>query len=275
MAKISSTIARGDDGNIQITFDIPFEIIKTNKALILEDLTKNTEVPGFRKGKAPVSEVEKKTSPENLIEKTLAKILPVALGQAITENKIKPAIYPKFELIKAPDSENWQVRAVTCEIPQFELGDYKKLITNNIKKNSSTEKKEQEVIKILLESIKIKLPKILIDEEVNSRLSQLLDRIEKLGLNLDNYLASVGKTPQSIRDEYIIQAQNTISLELILQKIAEDQKIKIEEKQIDEIIKVSGADPKAAEKLNTPEQRLFIASILRKKAALESLTTLV
>jgi FKBP-type peptidyl-prolyl cis-trans isomerase (trigger factor) len=227
--------------------------------------------------------VEKKVSPEDLIEKTLAKILPEALGQAITENKLKPAIYPKFELIKADDNANWQVRAVTCELPQVEVGDYKKLITDNLKKviitpqtkEKTQEQKEQEVIKLLIETIKIKMPKILIDEEVNSRLSQLLNRIEKLGLNLDSYLASVGKTPQTVRDEYTVQAQNTIALELILQKIAEEQQIKVDEKQIDEVIKVSGADPKTSEKLNTPEQRLFIASILRKKAALESLTALV
>jgi FKBP-type peptidyl-prolyl cis-trans isomerase (trigger factor) len=281
--KISSTVARGDDGNIQINFDIPYEVITKNKALVLTDITKNAEVAGFRKGKAPASEVEKKVSPEDLIEKTLAKILPEALGNAITENKLKPAIYPKFELIKADDDANWQIRAVTCELPQVEVGNYKKLITDNLKKviitpqtkEKTQEEKEQEVIKLLIETIKIKMPKILIDEEVNSRLSQLLGRIEKLGLNLDSYLTSVGKTPQTVRDEYTIQAQNTISLELILQKIAEDQQIKVDEKQIDEVIKVSGADPKAAEKLNTPEQRLFIASILRKKAALESLTALV
>jgi FKBP-type peptidyl-prolyl cis-trans isomerase (trigger factor) len=281
--KISSTVARGDDGNIQITFDIPYAAIVENRALVVADLTKTAEVAGFRKGKAPASEVEKKISPEDLIEKTLAKILPSALGQAITENKLKPAIYPKFELIKADDDANWQVRAVTCELPQVEVGDYKKLITDNLKKviitpqtkEKTQEEKEQEVIKLLIETIKIKMPKILIDEEVNSRLSQLLNRIEKLGLNLDSYLGSVGKTPQTVRDEYTIQAQNTIALELILQKIAEDLQIKVDEKQIDEVIKVSGADPKAAEKLNTPEQRLFIASILRKKAALESLTALV
>jgi FKBP-type peptidyl-prolyl cis-trans isomerase (trigger factor) len=281
--KVTSTVARGDDGNIQITFDIPYAAIVENRALVVENLTKTAEVAGFRKGKAPASEVEKKVSPEDLIEKTLAKILPEALGNAITENKLRPAIYPKFELIKADDNANWQVRAVTCELPQVEVGDYKKLITDNLKKviitpnakEKTQEEKEQEVIKLLIETIKIKMPKILIDEEVNSRLSQLLGRIEKLGLNLDSYLASVGKTPQTVRDEYTVQAQNTIALELILQKIAEDQQIKVDEKQIDEVIKVSGADPKAAEKLNTPEQRLFIASILRKKAALESLTALV
>jgi hypothetical protein len=36
----------------------------------------------------------------------------------------------------------------------------------------------------------------LIDEEVNSRLSKLLERIEKLGLTLESYLSSIGKTAQ-------------------------------------------------------------------------------
>ena len=278
MAKITSTCARNDNGNVQITFTIPFDQITAARAKVVEELAKGATVPGFRKGKAPTSQVEKTTAPEKLIEKTLAKLLPQALGEAITEHKIKPAIYPKFELIKADDNADWQVRALTCEIPQFELGDYKKLITDNLKSHSAEatrDKKEESVIKLLIETIKINIPKILIDEEVNSRLSRLLERIEKLGLNLDSYLASVGKTPQSLREEYIVQAKNTIALELILQKIAKQEAVKIDEKQIDEVIKVSEADTKTTERLNTPEQRLFIASILRKKAALESLTALV
>lgn len=283
MTKITSTCARNDNGNVQITFTIPYDQITAARAKVVEELAKEATVPGFRKGKAPTSQVEKAAAPEKLIEKTLAKILPQALGEAITEYKIKPAIYPKFELIKAEDNADWQVRALTCEIPQFEVGDYKKLITDNLKKviitpqtkEKTHEEKEESVIKLLIETTKINIPEILLEEEVNSRLSRLLERIEKLGLNLDNYLASVGKTPQSLREEYLVQAKNTIALELILQKIAELEAIKIDEKQIDEVIKVSEADTKTADRLNTPEQRLFIASILRKKAALESLTALV
>jgi FKBP-type peptidyl-prolyl cis-trans isomerase (trigger factor) len=96
-----------------------------------------------------------------------------------------------------------------------------------------------------------------------------------LGLNLDSYLASIGKTPESIREEYSQQAKESISLELILNKIAEEEKIKIEEKQIDEAITAASADPKVAEKLKTPEQRQVIKQVLARRGALDYLVSLV
>lgn len=288
---ISSSLAREDDGNIQITFSIVYPKVEEAKRDALEEITKEAEIPGFRKGKAPVSEVEKKVKPNQVVEKALSKILPQAFANAIEKFKIRPIVYPKFEVIKAKENEDWQVRAVTCEMPEISLGDYKKLLAGSSKakdiwtpekgkpeekpKEKTNEEKEQEVIKILLDSIKVKVPKLLINEEVDGRLSSLLERIEKLGLTLEGYLSSVGKTPESLRAEYEIQAKNTICLDLILQKIAEEEKIEIKDTQIDEVIKVSSGDPKLSEKLNTPEQRRFISSILKKRAALESLTALL
>jgi len=49
----------------------------------------------------------------------------------------------------------------------------------------------------LLRNIKIEIPKLLIEEEVNTRLSQLLERIEKLGLDLEKYLQTIGKQPRN------------------------------------------------------------------------------
>jgi trigger factor len=170
------------------------------------------------------------------------------------------------------------------------LGDYKKDVVGEAKaktiwvpgkdvkdkpKEATNEEKEQEIIKLLLGKVKIEIPKILIDEEVNARLSSLLDRIERLGLNLDSYLASVGKNPEILRKEYEIQSQNTISLELILNKIAEEEKIEITEAQIDEVIKTTSGDPKLAEKLDTPEQRRMIKAVLGRKAALDLLVKLL
>lgn len=290
--KIGSVLAREDNGNIQITFSLPFEIVEKAKSEALIELTKETEIPGFRKGKAPVAEVAKKVSPEQLIEKSLGKILPEALGEAITEHKLKPAIYPKFELIKAIEGETWEVRALTCELPEVKLGDYKKEIIGKAKvssiwtpgkgdekskekKEPTAQEKEGEVVKILLESFKINIPQILVEEEVNARLSSLLERIEKLGLNLDSYLASVGKDPQALRGEYEVQAKNTISLELILESIAQEEKVEVKEAEIDEAIKASSGNAGLSQKLNTPEQRRMIASILRKRQTLDKLVSLI
>ena len=137
------------------------------------------------------------------------------------------------------------------------------------------EEKEQEVIKALLEKTDIAIPKILIDEEVNSRLSKLLERIEKLGLNLDSYLASVGKTPDSLRAEYELQARNSISLDFTLTKIATEQKIEISDKETDAAIEAAGTDSKIKERLNTPEQRRVIKGVLARRAGLDSLCALI
>ena len=276
--KITSTVAREDNGNIQITFTIPFSLLASAQSKVVEEYAKEAEIPGFRKGNAPIEKVKEKISQATLTEKGLARILPEALSSAINENKIRPAIYPKFELIKADENEPWQVRAITCELPLVVLPDYTKLIKEGIIKTIkeiSKEEKEQKAIKILLDAVKINIPKLLISEEVDARLSSLLQKIEKLGLSLEGYLSSIGKTPEKLREEYELQAKNTISIELILNEVIKDRKIEVKEAQVDEAIKAASADPKLAESLNTPEQRRFIQSVLSRRSALDYLISLI
>jgi len=279
VAKITHAIARSDDKTVQITFTIPYPIIKESQTKVVEDYAKTTEIAGFRKGKAPIEKVKEKIEPNTLIEKSLGLILPKALGEAITQDKLKPAIYPKFEVIKANTDEDWQVRATTCELPEVNLGDYKKIIkeeSHSSRSNrDSRDKKEQEVIKTLLSTVKINIPAILVEEEVNSRLASLLERIEKLGLTLEGYLSSLKKKPEELRNEYETQAKNTISLDLILNKISTEEKIQISEEQINDALKAVSADPKLFEKLNTPEQRLLIKGVLMRRGALDYLVALL
>jgi len=289
-AKITSTVAKEADGTIQITFSLPQEAVKKTREAVVADLAKDVEVPGFRKGKAPVAKAEGQIPLETIIQKVVGRLLPQALGEAITQNKLKLAIYPHIHVLKADADKPWQVVAETCELPSISLGNYKEVVRGAVKakeiwtpekgskekeKELSREEKQQEVIKILLSSIKINIPKILIEEEVNGRLTNLLDRIEKLGLGLEGYLASLGKTPDTLRGEYKKQAEETIALDLILDKIGGEEGIKITEGQIDEVITASAADPSLRDKLNTPEQRRLISGVLRRRSSLDSLTSLL
>jgi FKBP-type peptidyl-prolyl cis-trans isomerase (trigger factor) len=290
MSEVSSpVVARSDDGTIQITFTIAWNEIDKSRNKAIEELGREIEIPGFRKGMAPASKVAEKIPQQKLIEKTLSEILPRQLGVAISENNLKIAIYPKFELINAKDGEDWQIRAVTCEIPNFELGNYKQAIRGAFnagaiwtpdkaggeeKKQISTVEKEQKILEILVNTVKPTVPKILIDEEVNARLSQLLERIEKLGLTLEGYLASIGKNPQSLRQEYETQSHSAISIELILNKIAEDEGVKVDTNEIDNAIKAGSASEELQQRLNSPEQRNIIESVLKRRKALDFLLTL-
>ncbi len=270
--EIKSVIAREENGNVQITFTLPFSVVKKAQEETILEMAKDIQIPGFRKGKAPLAKVKEKVSESTLVEHSLSHVLPKALGEAITEHKLKLAIYPKWELISAKESEDWQVRGISCELPDVTLGDYKKVIAGEIraaslKKELSKEEREQVVIKAILESVKINIPSLLIEEEANSRLSNLLARLEKLGLALEGYLASVGKNAESLRAEYAAQAKDAISLDLILSKVAESESIKVAEKEIDEAIKVSDST-------EDPDRRRVLESILKRRAALEFLTKL-
>ena len=285
------SVAKESDGTIQITFTIAKDIISKNEEAALTELGKDMEVSGFRKGKAPLSKVKESVAREKYLEKTLSGILPQLVSDAIQAEKIKPSIYPRFELVSAEDGRDWQVRAVLCEIPTFELGDYKsqikklltqtKIWTPDSKDNKKEEKepsrmeKEQKIIDFLLGFVKVTVPRVLIDEEVNSRLSQLLARIEKLGLTLEGYLKSIGKEATLLREEYAKQSENAIKVELILEKIGLEEKLKVTDKEIDEAISASSNDPNASANMNLPEQRGVIRTILLRRKALDSLLTIV
>jgi FKBP-type peptidyl-prolyl cis-trans isomerase (trigger factor) len=285
------TVARESDGTIQITFTIVKDEILKNQVKVIEDLGKEVEVPGFRKGNAPTDKVKEHLSNEKVIEKTLSLILPKMLAFALSEEKIRPSIYPKFEVLSATENEDWQVRAIMCEIPSFELGDYKKNIKGLLNaskiwtpdnkddpeksKEPARAEKEQKIIDYLLQNISLIIPRILIEEEVNSRLSQLLARIEKLGLTLEGYLSSIGKTPQLLREEYSKQSQEAIKIELILEKVSISENIKITDPEIDQAVSASSTDPTIQKNLNSPEQRNLIKTILARRKALDFLLTLL
>lgn len=265
-------IAKSEDGGVQITFTVPFAEIKKAQDETVLEMAKDIEVPGFRKGNAPIDKVREKIPQANLIEHSLGHILPTLLAQVIKDNDLKLAMYPKFELVKAEENKDWEIVGKTCELPTFDLGDYKKLVSGEIraaslKRELSREEKEQVVIKTLIDNIKINIPTILIEEEVSSRLSSLLSRIEKLGLALENYLTSIGKTPESIRSEYEVQSKEAISLDLILSEIAQKEDVKVSEAEIEQTLKT-------AQDSNVSSQRRLVESILRKRHALEILVNL-
>lgn len=281
MAKTTFAIAKKDDGEVNITFTIPKEVLAENKKKVLGNFVKVTEVAGFRKGMAPASKVEEKIGKDRINEETLKEILPISFSEAIKEGGIVPAIYPKFSAVKMPDNGDWEIVGTTCELPNFSLGDYekdvagalraKKIVVPGKTEDSKNASSDEIIFKTLLESVKFSVPTVMVDEEVNQRLSQLLARIEKLGLNLENYLASVGKNPQGLREEYKIQSENSIRLELILNKIVEEKKIEPTKEEVDNFIKSTGSE---SEKVDE-SSRNMLKRVLARRTALENLAKLV
>jgi FKBP-type peptidyl-prolyl cis-trans isomerase (trigger factor) len=281
-----SILAKQTNEEIQITITIPKEEIAKNYVLALDDIVKEAELPGFRKGKAPRNLVEEKTDKSHIYEHMMQKIVPQAYVEAVKEHSLQPIVSPKVELLKAKEGEDWEIRATTCEQPKIDLGDYKESIKKLLAstklwkpgdKEESTkvtdEEKQQKVIQALLDSVKVEVPDILVEDEVNRSLSSLLSQTQSLGLNIDQYLTSVGKTPESIRQEYREKAITSYKLQFALDKIAMDEKIEVSEKEIEDMVNVTG-DEKVKKEFEDPYQKAYLKSVIMRRKALDSLSRL-
>ncbi len=281
-----SALNRLENGNLELTVNIPWARIKTSYQQVLEKLTKETTLKGFRQGKAPIDLVEKQIGKNKLYQETLKEILPQVYLEAIKEHQLKPIVNPQISVNSLAEGKDWQVKAVTCELPKVELDNYQegvrkalaaeKIWTPGKDKKPAPENESQKLDKIfkaLLENVKLKLPEILVQEEVNRMLSRLIDQTARLGLTVEQYLASSGKTQEQIKEEYTQQAQETLKLELILAAIADKEKIEISD---DEVEKMIAAIPEEGTKksFQTPEQKAYIRQLLRKRRVIDNLTKL-
>lgn len=270
----------------ELRFSIPWKEVEKATDKAIDNIAKNTKLTGFRKGKAPKDLVEKSIDKSKLYGEVVNQLLPMSYSKAVKDNNLRPVVAPQVQIIKAEENQSWEFKATSCELPEVKLGDYKKIAKGALAKSKiwtpekgKPEQKPQEqtetqkfnlVVKALIDEIKIELPQLLIKTETDRLLSRLLDQVQKLGLTIEKYAASSGKTVDQIRGEYEKSAEQTLKMELIMQEIANDLKIKVEDKEIDKMIAAAG-DETIKLKLNTPQERAYIASVLRKRQAIDHL----
>ena len=275
---MNSTIEKGEDGTITLTITIPADLVKTTFDEVLDDIAKNASISGFRKGKAPKKLVKDKVDKEKAREEVLKKLLPQGYSQALNEHNIRPIMNPKIHVESLEEDKDWKFTAKTCESPTVNLNGYK----NNIQKITAKSKivipgKEQqpvnldEIINELFKSVKVSVPQVVTEQEVERMLAQTLDEIKRLGLTLDQYLSSTHKTIEGMQAEFAQKAESDIKLEFILQKIAEEEKITVDEKEIADTITKAKDE---TQRKNLEGNRYLLASIIRQQKTLDFLKNL-
>lgn len=276
MAK--SQIEKQADGTIKLTISLPFDKINSTRDKVLGDHAKQVNVPGFRKGKAPEELAAQQLNPAHIQEDVLKQLLPQAYMDAVKEHDIKPIMNPKIQIETVEEGKDWTFSAITCEMPAITIGKYKENVKNvTAKSKIAVPGKEAEkpnmdqVVKAVLDGVKVTVPEILIEQETDRLLAQLLDDVKRLGLNLEQYLASTKRTSEDLRKEYADRAKNDITLEFALSKIAEEEKITVDEKEIEEAIQKAKSP---AEKQNLEANKYVLAGILRQQKTIDFLMNL-
>jgi FKBP-type peptidyl-prolyl cis-trans isomerase (trigger factor) len=276
-----------DKSSFELTITIANSTIKSKYQESLKEEAKSLDLPGFRKGKAPLNLVEEKLGKDVIYQKALEKTLPEAYSEAIKKHNLSPIIEPKISLVSAKKDEDWVFKAVSCILPEISLPDYQSEIKkinskgkiwtpgkDSQKPTAEQEEKEKQerlqlILKKILEITKFEIPKLLVDAEVNKKLSSLVDQVQKAGMTIDQYLESKKTTIEKLKESYKNEIEESIKIELILEKIADQEKIQVEDKEIEKILEG------AKEQKNNPQPNPYLlAQIIRRQKTLAQLLNL-
>jgi len=268
------------NSEITLTIRIPSEKIKETFSRVKQEALKEVNLPGFRPGKAPPDLAEKQLNEDALSQSLFQEIFPLAYTEAISQHNIRPIIPPQVTVKSFKKDEDLVFEARTTEAPQVELGSY----TNNLKglkgkviygpEGKPLGKEEKitaaQVLEKLRETVRIDIPHILIDYEVQRMLSSLVDQVNSLGLTVEQYLSSQGKKAEELQKEYHEIAERNLKDEFILSQIAKDANITVSEKEIEDTISAA-PDEKTRVGLREKRGRTYLEDILKKRKTIEYL----
>ena len=127
------------------------------------------------------------------------------------------------------------------DVSEFDnLEDYKKDLNKKIKADKENHAKmdmEQEAIDKFIEKVEVNIPEEMIDSEVDKMVEEMNANLSYQGLNIDQYLQYMGTTLDEYKKQMRDQAQRRIKLDLGLEYVAKEEKVEVEDKDIDEKIK--------------------------------------
>ena len=108
----------------QVSLAIEVEQERLDRAMddAFRRLAGRVDVPGFRRGKAPRTMVERMIGRDRIVEEALDQLLPAVVSEAIEQEKVEPYTRPRVESI---EFDPLRLKAIVGLAPKVELGDYK------------------------------------------------------------------------------------------------------------------------------------------------------
>lgn len=124
---MKTTVKKLSDTKVELTISLGSEELSAAEQVALTKMAGDVKVPGFRKGKVPVSVAAKHVNPAALQEQTLDNALSKAVAEAFMAEKIQALDRPAVDVKKFVPGQELEFTAEVEIIPPVKLGNYKKL----------------------------------------------------------------------------------------------------------------------------------------------------
>jgi trigger factor len=121
-----------------------------------------------------------------------------------------------------------------------DLKAHEKAKLQNQKENEAKREYYEALVKQIRDGAKIDLAKEIIDGEVEAMEENMRKQIEQQGLTLDKYFQITGQTMEQVHETMRKEAEDNVRSVLVLEKIAEVEKISVEDDEIEfELAKIA------------------------------------
>jgi trigger factor len=110
----------------ELDLEIPADEVSKAMERVAKEFARVANVPGFRRGKAPISLIRRRFA-DDIKGEVLQSLVPERVEKAVAEQKLTPVSQPQVDKLDYAEGQPLKFRAVFEVLPDFELRDYKGL----------------------------------------------------------------------------------------------------------------------------------------------------
>lgn len=180
----------------------------------------------------------------------------------------------KKEELKIPELTD-EVAKTLGQPGQFEnVADFKKKLREHLEIQKKQEVEARHRAKLtdkIIEESSFELPQILIDSELNQMFAQMEADLKRSNLKMEDYFAHIKKTKEDLRKEWTPSAEKRAKLQLVLNEIAEVEKIEPDKEQLEKEVRHLLEHYKDADEMRV---RIYVSSVLTNEAVMRMLEQL-
>ena len=161
--KVSNTENKNE---VKLEFTVEAKIFDEGIKTVFNKNAKYFNIPGFRKGKAPMNIVEKYYGSEIFYEDAFNEIVPAIYDEAVKEQKLEVVSKPEIDIVQIGKGKDLIFTAIVSTKPEVKLGKYKGISLEKIENKVEEKDIEEELNRMA---------------ERNSRMVSVTDRAAKKG----------------------------------------------------------------------------------------------
>jgi trigger factor len=107
-----------------LEIEVPEDVVARAMDQAYAALVRQVNVPGFRRGKAPRSILERHLGANAIREEALRRLIPEQYSEAVTQSGISPIASPSVDIHDADDGKGLRLTATVDVYPEIKLPDY-------------------------------------------------------------------------------------------------------------------------------------------------------